>query len=74
MHLNFLASKLYTCPVMYRVLQFSVEGRVIWGITNCVSHVKTFTLGLDAIFKKYCKFYTSVQDVNLNQDAVKAAF
>lgn len=41
---------------------------------NCVSHIGSFPPGPDAIFKKSCKFYTLVQNVNLKQDAVKTAF
>lgn len=40
-------------------------------INNCVSHIRSFTPGPDAIFKKSYKFYNSAQDENLKQDAEK---
>lgn len=64
-------------PALSRMVNLSYPwrvDRVIRGINNRVSHIRSFTPGPDAIFKKSCKFYTSAQDVNLKQDAVKAAF
>lgn len=64
-------------PALSRMVNLSYPSRVdrgIQGINSCVSHIRSFTPGPDAIFKKSCKFYTSALDVNLKQDALKAAF
>lgn len=64
-------------PALSRMVNLSYPWRVdrgIQGINCCVSHIRSFTPGPDAIFKKSCNVYTSALDVNLKQDAVKAAF